>query len=131
MILPNGVESREWSQRFATDNDGVSMVQQHLKDEVDVNTIVRRFGITAEMPFGATGGVYGDFTDVTDFESAKARILRAEEGFMKLPAEVRERFANDPGAIVRFAQDRSESEFLEAMRWEPVAPSTPAPEGAG
>lgn len=137
MRLPNGRESREWSEQFATYNDGVSIVQQHFKEDVDVNTIVRRFGITGEMPFGASGGVYGDFTEVTDFESARARILRAEEGFLRLPAEVRERFGNDPGAIVRFAQERSEAEFIEAMRGEPeaattpVVSTTPAPGGAG
>lgn len=81
-----------------------SLVQQHLADEVDVNTIVRRFGITQARPAGLPGGIFGDFTDVLDYEDAVRKVARAEEGFMTLPAEVRERFGNDPGQLVGFAQ---------------------------
>lgn len=119
-ILPNGWNSKMWSERSRTFNDGVSLVQQHFKDEVDINTIVRRFGMTGEMPFGAAAGVYGDFTEVTDFASAKERIMRAEAGFMKLPADVRERFGNDPGAMVQFAQERGEDEFASLFVKAPV-----------
>lgn len=90
-------------------------VQQHLKDEVDVNTIVRRFGITHEMPSGREGGVYGDFSGITDYEGAVAAVEKARSGFMALPADVRERFGNDPGRLVEFAHQVPEQEFLAAF----------------
>lgn len=78
-----------------------SFVQQHLREEVDVNTIVRRFGVTRSMPSGPTGGVYGDFTGILDYESAVEAVERAQAGFLALDPEVRERFQNDPGVYLR------------------------------
>lgn len=105
----------------------VSLVQQHYKEEVDVNTIVRRFGLTAAMPSGAAGGMYGDFTGITDYDDAVARIERANAGFMSLPAEVRERFGNDPSRLISLAQTGSEAEFLAATSPTPVAAAGEAP----
>lgn len=103
-----------------------TIVQQHLRDEVDINTIVRRFGVQGvlERP-GSVGAVYGDFTGITDFESAVEKVTRARESFMKLPALVRERFNNDPGQMVRKAQELSEADFLK------LAEPPPAETGGG
>lgn len=109
--------SREVSDETALRSGGqVSLVQQHFRDEVDINTIVRRFGLTAELPAGVAGGVFGDFTDIQDYDDAMARIRRADEGFMKLPPDVRERFDNDPAKLIVFAaQYRGPVEFEEAL----------------
>lgn len=115
-------------ERFQIFTGEDTIVQQHMKDEVDVNTIVRRFGITGDMPFGVAAGVYGDFTEVTDFASAKERVEKVRDGFMKLPADIRERFGNDPGAMVDFVQERGEDEFaslFKAPPREPEAGGTP------
>lgn len=107
-----------------------SVVQQHLVDEVDINTIVRRFGITASRPSGDVGGVYGDFTGITDFESAVEAVERAQAGFMALPAEVRERFGNDAGRLLERAQQAT-AEVLDgelgfaAARAAAAAPVAP------
>lgn len=97
------------------------LVQQSFAVEVDINTIMKRFGATGEMPSGSAAGMYGDFTGIVDYESAVEAVERAERGFMALPPEVRERFQNDPGQLIYFAQTVSEQEFSEA-----VAPSSPA-----
>lgn len=104
----------------------VTPVQQQFAQEVDINTIVRRYGITGELPFGNAGGVYGDFTGISDYASAVAAIQRAEEGFMTLPPEIRERFDNDPGALWQFAQGVSEEDFSAA-----VMPAAVPPPGFG
>lgn len=101
----------------------VSIVQQHLRDEADINTIVRRFGVQGVLTApGQVGAVYGDFTGITDYESALAKVRQARDSFMKLPALVRERFDNDPGVMVRKAQELSAEEFSKLAEPPKVDP---------
>lgn len=106
-----GYSARAVSDSLAVDTGSESPVQQQFKDEVDVNTIVRRFGITREMPSGRSGGVYGDFSGITDFESATAAVQRARDGFMALSPEVRERFGNDPGEYLEYVSSLTDAEL--------------------
>lgn len=121
----HGYDWKEVSEEVAVYTGDKSLVQQHLKDEVDINTIVRRYGITAGMPFGPDGGMYGDFTGITDFQSAVDLVKDTETRFMRLPAELREKFRNDPGALVQFAQNSSPEEF-DAIFANPGPPPEPA-----
>lgn len=126
-MIPLGASLRSYDRKAVSNvvstNTGLTTrTQQHLRDEVDINTIVRRFGITREMPSGIPGGVYGDFTGVEDFESALAAISRARDGFMALPPEVRERFDNDPGQLIEFARGATEEQLRSLVPVAPVAP---------
>lgn len=85
--------------------DDATMTQQHQKEEADINTIVKRFGLTGELPSYTKAPQYGDFTDVTDYHSAVNQVMMAERSFMSLPADVRQRFANDPEQFVAFCSD--------------------------
>lgn len=100
-----------------------SIVQQQFKEESDVNTIVRRFGMTPNLPKQVAEGVYGDFTGISSYEDALAQMRRAEEGFAKLDPRVRERFDNDPGRLVSFVQNSSLEEFKAVFDPQPVAPA--------
>lgn len=100
---------------------GESLTQQHFAEEVDINTIMRRFGATGQVAQFMSEGAYGDFTGIEDYDGALERIGRVDEAFMKLPAEVREQFGNDAGNLVRMAQAVSEDE-LGAILF-PVEPS--------
>ena len=82
-----------------------TLTQQQFKEESDINEIVRRFGLTGQMPENVNLPRYGDFTEVTDFQSALNLVLQAEDEFMRLPAELRARFQNDPGALLDFVHD--------------------------
>lgn len=137
--LMRGYDAVAVSRASAVDTGPETLVQQHLRDEVDVNTIVRRFGMTGAMPAGVPGGMFGDFTGVSDFESAVAAVTRAEEGFMTLPAAVRERFGNNPGMLIEYAQGvpieqlDAEVRGLAAPAPQPVvvaAAAAPAPVGS-
>lgn len=116
---------KEVSDDSRVDTGSESMVQQHFKDEVDINTVVRRYGITAGMPFGPDGGMYGDFTGIVDYDSAVALIKDTEDRFHRIPAEIREKFNNNPGLLVKFAQDSTAEEF-EAF-FEPMVPGPVIP----
>lgn len=97
---------------FASDISGLdcsvlpSRTQQHFAEEVDINTIVKRFGLTGELPSGVPHVLQGDFTNVVDFQSAMDIVVRAREAFMEQPASVRARFDNDPQKFLAFTSDR-------------------------
>lgn len=81
------------------------MTQQQFAEECDINTIVKRFGLTGELPDDFRMPVSGDFTDVVDFHTAMNMVRASQEAFMSLPAEVRYRFNNDPGRLMEFLDD--------------------------
>jgi len=115
-----GYDARAVGRATVADNDGVSKVQQHLMDSVDVNTIVRRFATTGDAPMTRREGFYGDFSGVTDYESALDRVSEARKAFMTLPAEVRERFNNDPGELLaRLHELEREEEVRERVTTAP------------
>ena len=99
------------------EDEGVT--QQQFKAECDINEIVRRFGVTGELPNGVSMPLSGDFTGVTDYHSALNLVRQAQEGFMELPASVRERFDNDPARVLAFLDDESNRD--EAVRLGIVA----------
>lgn len=83
----------------------VSQTKQAFKEECDINTIVRRFGLTGMLPEGVRMPTFSDFGSLGDFHGAMNAIARANEAFDAMPAEIRSRFANDPQAFVSFCSD--------------------------
>lgn len=87
--------------------EDVSLAKQSFAEEVDINTLVRRFGIDGVVPVGVRMPTYGDFTGVHDFQSAMNAVAVAREAFDEMPAHVRARFHNDPAEFVAFCSDES------------------------
>lgn len=108
----------------AVDTGTKTLVQQGFRDEQDINTIVRRFGLTLPSR-GADGAMYGDFTGISDYESAVAMVRESQERFMQLPAELRSKFGNNPGNLVRFANEATEDEFVAYFEEKPAPVSPP------
>lgn len=110
-----------------------TLTKQSFAEEVDINTIVRRFGLTGELPQGVRMPTYGDFQGITDFHEAVNAIAQANESFDAMPGEVRARFHNDPGEFVAFCSDpenRAEARKLGLLAAEVVpAPVEPARSG--
>lgn len=104
-----------------------SLAVQSQKDEADINTIVRNFGITGKLPQGVRIPEYGDFDGVSDYRDAIERVREAEDNFMKLPAELRDRLNHDPARFVEYCADKAN---LEEMRKLGLAPAAPAADGA-
>jgi len=89
-------------------------VQSH-KEECDINTIVRRFGVTGQLPASVRAPLFADFVEATDFQTSMNAIASAREAFDAMPAAVRDRFHNDPHEFVQFVNDdanRVEAEKL-------------------
>lgn len=103
-LYPHDEVSRETGLLCDPEED---LAQQQFKDEADINEIVRRFGLTGQMPDDVRVPVSGDFTGISDFQTALNAVTQAQEAFMDLPAEVRARFANDPQRLMEFVADGS------------------------
>lgn len=88
--------------------------QQQFAEEVDINTIVERFGLTGHLPENPRMPQSGDFTGVTDFQSAMNIVRQAEEAFMEFPAHIRAEFNNDPQRMLDFlGNDKNREKALE------------------
>lgn len=97
-----------------------SMTKQSFKKDCDVNEIVKKFKRVVGVDYltrfqGTSGGTFGDFSGVTDYQSALARVDRANEAFMSLPAKIRAQFKNDAGEFLAFVQDTKNAEALVKM----------------
>lgn len=110
------------SRETGLSNTEPSMAQQHFKEEVDINTIVARFGLTGQMPEDFRAPEYGDFSDVVDFQSAQNAVLAAQAAFMEMPAGLRARFDNNPQTLMEFLADRANLD--EARTLGLVAPAS-------
>lgn len=116
----------------ASDESGLrcedpSRTDQSFSEEVDINTIVRRFGLTGELPENLTVPQSGDFTGVSDYQSALNVVIAAQDAFMQMPAEVRAEFGNDPGRFVSFVENEKNRERaielgIAVKKEEPKAP---------
>lgn len=84
-----------------------SLAIQSAADEADINTIVRRFGLTGELPSAVAIPRTGDFTNIPDFHSAMNLVRQAEEEFLRIPAHIRAEFHNDPQEFMAFVEDES------------------------
>jgi len=71
--------------------------------DADINTIVRRFGITGSMPDDIDMSRFVDLTGVpVDFRTAVEYVRAGSTEFMRMPAEVRSKFDNDPQKFMDF-----------------------------
>lgn len=105
----------------------LSLAVQSAREEVDINTIVRRFGLTGQLPSDVAVPTFGDFSSmVVDYQSALNLVIEADEAFGKMPADVRARFGNDAQAFVAFASDEKNRD--EARKLGLLVPEEPKDE---
>lgn len=103
-----------------------SLAIQSAEEESNINTIVRRFGVSGELPNGLAMPQSGDFTNIPDFHTAMTMIRKTQEEFLRVPAEVRARFGNDPQAFMNFLENTENRE--EARRLGLLKDPVPVPE---
>lgn len=88
---------------------------QSEKDNADINVIVRRFGVGAQMQTPAKLPSYGDYNGVSDFQTAMNIVREAREKFMELPASIRKRFGNDPQAYLEYVSNKDNIDEMVKM----------------
>lgn len=92
-----------------------SLAQQHLADECDINVIVARYMKTGELPQRHLPPMQGDFSAAPDFQTAMNLIVDAQRAFMEQPAEIRNRFGNNPAEFVAFCSDEKNRDEMRRM----------------
>lgn len=82
------------------------LTKQSHKDECDINVIVARYKKTGQFPLNLSNpGVYGDFSGIGQYQDALEVVLRANEQFDRLPAELRKRFGQDVEKYLAYVAD--------------------------
>lgn len=110
--------------------DDPSLTVQSQMEDSDINVIVARFNLTGRMPDNMRVPDYVDYDGVFDFHSAQMAILRGQNEFMMMPADVRKEFDNDPQKFLEFC---SLEENIPRMRElglaipAPISDNTPNP----
>lgn len=103
-----------------------SLAVQSQKEEADINTIVRNFGVTGNLPQGVRLPSFEDYGDaVDDYASALRVVQDAEREFMKLPAEMRSELGNSPQAFYELVTTPGNEDKLRA--WGLLPPLAPPP----
>lgn len=115
--------------------DDPSLAQQQFKDEVDINSLLDKFKVTGRMPEAVRLPAYGDFSGVSDYQSAMNALLSAQDSFMSLPASIRDRFLNSPQRYLEFCTDPKNADELVSLGLAQKAdlplPAKPAVPAAG
>lgn len=82
-----------------------SRVQQHHKDSTDLNKILKKYTQTGLRP-SPKPGYYADLTKMKSYQESLDTVIRANEAFETLPANVRKEFNNNPAELVKFMADK-------------------------
>lgn len=95
------------SDKYGTDlSNEKSLTMQEFANDADINVIMKRFGAYRELPLVAKAPPeYGDFSRVFDFHTAMNEMVKVQDAFEQLPAEIRDKFKNDPGEMWNFVND--------------------------
>lgn len=83
--------------------EDASLTRQEFAQEADINNIMRKYASgLPPAPAGARPPVFGDFSNVPDYQTALNKVIDAQERFAELPSQVRRRFDNDPAKLLAF-----------------------------
>lgn len=103
-----------------------SMTQQHFKDETMIDNILQKYAETGFLtdPFSPKRPIqFGDFSGVTDFQTAQNAVARATEYFESLPSHVRSSFNNSPSEFLQALNDSEQRGKLEELGFVAPEPS--------
>lgn len=134
ILNPYNYDTREHSVATGLNTSGAPKTVQSFKDECDINTIVKRFGITGTLPLNMRTPLPADTVyPLSDYRTLLDTVLAAQKTFGDLPAEVRKRFANDPQEMINFLDNPNnlEESYKLGLRNKPAAPSGPLGAPAG
>lgn len=100
---------------FGKEKRSRSKTQQHFRESVNINQIMKKAQKTGVLPIRSTQPYFGDFSQVTDYKESLDKIKNIDNLFMKLPSDVRNRFKNDPANILDFINDPANDAEIREM----------------
>lgn len=109
-----------------------SLAVQSQAAEADINTIVKTFSRTGQIPPAFRLPLEQDFEDIVDFHTAQNAIAEARSSFNLLPAAIRARFDNDPAYFYDYCVDPDNLPELVKLGLAPAPdPETGEVQGKG
>lgn len=107
--------------RVVARQGGPSKTKTDMQKSTDVNNIMKQYQRTGLVSHVARQqGEYGEYTEI-DFQEAMNTVIKAEEMFMELPAEIRKEFENDPAKFLKFVESGDEEKMRELGLLPPVS----------
>jgi phage internal scaffolding protein len=106
----NNFDRKENSDNATIADYGKSLTVQSFAEDADINVIMERYGVTGQMPLNPKTPMYGDFSNINDYQSSMNAIINAQRDFMDLPAKIRARFDNNPQRLLEFMEDKQNLE---------------------
>ncbi len=89
--------------------------KQEFQEECDINTIMGRAKALKRMQDPTLVNTnYGDGTPY-DFHAAMNYVTEAQQQFDKMPSAIRNKFNNDPGAMIDFVNNPENEEEMREM----------------
>ena len=106
-----------------------SRTVQDSRDECDVNFIMRKYERTGLLKHRQQELKYGDFSQVVSYHEAMNVVATANSMFYELPSSIREKFDNDPGKFLEFAENpKNEAAMVEmGLKNAPIVKPEEAP----
>jgi len=87
-----------------------SKTEQTHKDDCDINIIVKRYkstGILGNPNNQTRQPMYGDFTNVEEYQTIQNKLVQAQADFDTLSSDIRAKFNNNPAELVEYLSDAS------------------------
>lgn len=107
--------------------------KQSFKNQSNINTIMDKFtktGMITPDQMAKRAAIYGDVSEIGDFQTAQNKVIEGKAAFMTLSAQIRNRFNNNPGDLLDFLtipENREEAIKLGILQKpEQVKEPTPA-----
>lgn len=94
---------------------GKGVVKQEFKAACDIGNIMNRYIKTKIAPVVSGEPMYGDFSNAVDYKESMNLVIKAQNQFDGLPANVRKRFSNDPMEFLDFVNDDSNKEEMKRL----------------
>lgn len=89
-------------------NPELTRTKQSMKDECDVNLIMKSWNYGDGKPIthvNEKAPNFGDFSEVSDYATAKLRVADADLAFAELPSDLRKEMDNDPAKLLEYIED--------------------------
>lgn len=105
-----------WDERVAKEyNVGVGEAKQSMKEECDINNIMRKYVKTGIVNHVAErSGEYGVAHSMSYLECMEV-VRKANEMFAAVPAKIRKKFNNDPAAFVEFVSNKDNVDEMRKL----------------
>ena len=102
--------------KYEFHTEGGSLAQQQFLQDCDINVILDRYKKTGTMlHINGQPPKFGDFTSVSEFQTALNKVMEAQDRFDSLPSDIRNKFANDPAKLIEFLGDKNNKEEAEKL----------------